>query len=389
MPGLLQQSGSRQPIMSIPHSTIRVQLPGGSELPDRSYDIVIGPGAVCLLGAAVRAEGVDRVVLIADAAVERSHAAAAEASLRAAGVAASMLAVPAGEASKSVAEAARLWNELARLAVDRRTGIVAVGGGVVGDLAGFTAATFARGLPVWQVPTTLVAQVDSAIGGKTGINLDAGKNLVGCFWQPRGVLADIDTLRTLPDREFRSGLAEVVKYGMILDADFFAWLEENADAILARKPAALVHVVGRSAALKASVVERDEREKTGLRAVLNYGHTFAHAYETAAGYGKLLHGEAVAIGMARAARLAERLGRIGPELVSRQDRLLEALGLPVGVADMAGSRKAEPDELLAIMGRDKKTVGGRLRFVLPSRLGHVELVDGIELPLVRDLLSTT
>jgi 3-dehydroquinate synthase len=259
---------------------------------------------------------------------------------------------------------------------------------VVGDLAGFVAATFARGLPVWQVPTTLVAQVDSAIGGKTGINLDAGKNLVGCFWQPRGVLADIDTLRTLPDREFRSGLAEVVKYGMILDAEFFAWLEENAEAVLAREPAALVHVVGRSAALKAHVVERDEQEKTGLRAVLNYGHTFAHAYETAAGYGKLLHGEAVAIGMARAARLAERLGRIGPELVSRQDRLLEALGLPVRVADMAGSRKAEPDELLAIMGRDKKTVGGRLRFVLPSRLGHVELVDGIELPIVRDLLST-
>jgi 3-dehydroquinate synthase len=388
MSGLLQPPGSRQPIMSTPHSTIRVQLPGGSELPDRSYDIVIGQGAVCSLGAAVRAEGVDRVVLVADAAVERSHAAAAEASLRAAGIAASTLAVPAGEASKSVAEAARLWNELARLAVDRRTGIVAVGGGVVGDLAGFVAATFARGLPVWQVPTTLVAQVDSAIGGKTGINLDAGKNLVGCFWQPRGVLADIDTLRTLPDREFRSGLAEVVKYGMILDAEFFAWLEENAEAVLAREPAALVHVVGRSAALKAHVVERDEQEKTGLRAVLNYGHTFAHAYETAAGYGKLLHGEAVAIGMARAARLAERLGRIGPELVSRQDRLLEALGLPVRVADMAGSRKAEPDELLAIMGRDKKTVGGRLRFVLPSRLGHVELVDGIELPLVRDLLST-
>jgi 3-dehydroquinate synthase len=166
--------------MSTPHSTIRVQLPGGSELPDRSYDIVIGQGAVCSLGAAVRAEGVDRVVLVADAAVERSHAAAAEASLRAAGIAASTLAVPAGEASKSVAEAARLWNELARLAVDRRTGIVAVGGGVVGDLAGFVAATFARGLPVWQVPTTLVAQVDSAIGGKTGINLDSGSR--GACW---------------------------------------------------------------------------------------------------------------------------------------------------------------------------------------------------------------
>jgi 3-dehydroquinate synthase len=370
--------------MTTPTSSIRVQLPGGGGAPDRSYDIVIGAGTVAAIGPAVQAHGTSRVVLVADAAVQQSHAASAADSLRAAGIAVSTVAVPPGEGSKSVAEAHRLWDALARLAVDRQTGIVAVGGGVVGDLTGFVAATFARGLPVWHVPTTLVAQVDSSIGGKTGINLDAGKNLVGCFWQPRGVLADIDTLGTLPEREFKSGLAEVVKYGMILDAEFFAWLERNAGDILARDRAALIHVVARSAALKAHVVERDEQERSGLRAILNYGHTFAHAFETAAGYGTLLHGEAVAIGMTLAARLAERLSRIGPEVVARQDRLIESLGLqarPVGV------QKIPSEDLLAIMGRDKKTIAGRLRFVLPSRLGHVELVDGIDATLVRDLLE--
>lgn len=246
---------------------------------------------------------------------------------------------------------------------------------MVGDLAGFVAAGFARGLPCWQIPTTLVAQVDSAIGGKTGINLPAGKNLVGAFWQPQGVVADIDTLTTLPNREFISGLAEVVKYGMILDAEFFAWLESHADAIVAREPAAITPVVQRSAELKAYVVERDEREQTGLRACLNYGHTFAHAFETATGYGTLLHGEAVSLGMVAAARLACSLGRIDEAVVTRQQRLLEQLGLPL-VTDSLGG--ISDDTLLAIMARDKKTLNGQLRFVLPDRIGHVELVEDID-----------
>ena len=366
--------------------TIRLRLDGAASA-DRSYAIVVGQGVIDSLGSALTALAARRAIVVADEAIAATHAARAIASLGRAGVETTLLVVPAGEASKSAAEAARLWNELARLAVDRRTHVVAVGGGVVGDLTGFVAATFARGLPLWQVPTTLVAQVDSAIGGKTGINLDTGKNLVGAFWQPRGVVADIDTLATLPDREFTSGLAEVLKYGVILDADLFAWLEANAPAIRRRDPAALLHIVERSAALKAHVVERDEHETSGLRAILNYGHTFAHAFETAAGYGTLLHGEAVAIGMAAAARLAAALGRVGPDVVARQDALLTALGLPVAANDLSWTPPVA-DELITIMGRDKKTVDGRLRFVLPTRIGHVELVDGIDAALVRGVLAS-
>jgi len=312
--------------------------------------------------------------MIVDEAVVEPHATAVVDGMEQAGLASDLLTVPAGEASKSLAEAGRLWEALAQRGVDRQTVIVAVGGGVVGDLAGFVAAGFARGIPCWQIPTTLVAQVDSAIGGKTGINLAAGKNLVGAFWQPQGVLADIDTLATLRGREFTSGLAEVVKYGMILDAEFFAWLESNTTAIVAREPAAIVEVVHRSAALKAYVVERDERELTGLRACLNYGHTFAHAFETATGYGTLLHGEAVSLGMVAAARLACALGRIDESVADRQLRLLEQLDLPVSTESLTG---ISDDHLLAIMARDKKTLHGQLRFVLPDRIGQVELVAGV------------
>lgn len=371
---------------------IRVHLPAAPASPagdspgaaDRSYDIVCGRGILASCGEALRTAGARRAVVIADAAVAATHAAAALDSMRAAGIETMALVVPSGEASKSAAQAERLWTECGRLSVDRGTHVVAVGGGVIGDLAGFVAATFARGLPLWQVPTTLVGQVDSAIGGKTGINLAAGKNLVGAFWQPRGVLADIDTLATLPDREFLSGLAEVVKYGMILDADFFAWLEQHATELRAREPRSVTRAVERSAAIKAGVVERDEREHTGLRAALNYGHTFAHALETAAGYGTLLHGEAVAIGMALAARLAATLARIPQDVVIRQDRLIEACGLPTSLRT-AGT--LDPDLLLSIMGRDKKTLDGRLRFVLPNKIGCVDIVDHVDALTVKRVLT--
>jgi 3-dehydroquinate synthase len=366
-------------------ATIRVQLGGnGASAADRSYDVICGRGVTEAVGPAVSAAGGRRAVVVADAAVAGSHAELVRRALLAAAVDTAVVSVPSGEPTKSVAAAERLWNAFAEMAVDRRTHVVAVGGGVVGDLAGFAAATFARGLPIWHVPTTLVAQVDSAIGGKTGINLSGGKNLVGAFWQPRGVFADIDTLATLPSREFVSGLAEVVKYGVILDPAFFGWLEDSAAALTARDPAAVAQAVERSAAIKADVVSQDEHETSGLRAALNYGHTFAHAYETLAGYGTLLHGEAVAIGMARAARLAALLGRISGDFVARQDALLTRLGLPTAIPAGVGDQTA----LLAVMARDKKSLGGRLRFVLPSRLGHVELVDGVPEPVVRQVLAS-
>ena len=365
-------------------ATIQVSLTGGGA--DRSYDVDCGSGIVERIGERLRAAGVERAVVVADQAVADSHAGRVVESLRKAGIAADFLTVPSGERSKSVAGAARLWDDFARLSVDRATHVVAVGGGVVGDLAGFVAATFARGLPVWHVATTLVAQVDSAIGGKTGINLAGGKNLVGAFWQPRGVTADIETLKTLPEREFVSGLAEVVKYGMILDGAFFTWLEANAAGLASRQADLLATAVERSAALKAAVVSRDEREITGLRAVLNYGHTFGHAYETAAGYGVLLHGEAVAIGMARAARLAVLLGRLPEDVVARQDALLRRLGLPLAAPQ---GPEFAPGPLLEIMARDKKTVGGRLRFVLPDRIGRVELVENVDPAAVTQALLGT
>ena len=340
----------------------------------RSYTICVGDMILQDLGVSLANDGVRRAVIISDQAVSSTHGKIVTRALQDSSIVIDHLIIPSGEASKSLDQSNRLWNEFARLKIDRETAILAVGGGVVGDLAGFVAATFSRGLQFWQVPTTLVAQVDSAIGGKTGVNLPAGKNLVGAFWQPRGVIADISTLTTLPDREYVSGLAEVVKYGMILDADFFHWLEKNVTSVKNREKQSVANVVRRSAELKTFVVERDERETTGLRACLNYGHTFAHAFETATGYGTLLHGEAVSLGMMAAAVLACSMDRIDQLVVDRQHNLLEALGLPVSTQALNG---IEDDELLGIMSRDKKSIGGKLRFILPSMIGKVETVDDV------------
>jgi 3-dehydroquinate synthetase len=222
-----------------------------------------------------------------------------------------------------------------------------------------------------QIPTTLLAQVDSSVGGKVGVNLPGAKNMVGAFWQPIGVLVDTDTLQTLPEREYRSGLAEVVKYGVILDADFFALLERETPALLAKQPGVLQQVIARCCELKAQVVEADERETTGRRAVLNYGHTFGHALEAITGYNQFLHGECVSIGMMCAARLAKQMGRVDADFVNRQLALLMGLGLPTDLPEI------DQNLLLAAMQRDKKTEAGQLRFVLPTQLGNVELVEGV------------
>ncbi|MBU6277400.1 MAG: 3-dehydroquinate synthase [Planctomycetes bacterium] len=346
--------------------------------------VFVGIGAVSRLLDGVAESGARRGVVIADGAVAATVAAEVESGLSARGLTTALIAVPAGETSKSAAEAVRLWEALAGLPADRATHVIAVGGGVVGDLAGFVAATFVRGLPVWQVPTTLVAQVDSAIGGKTGINLAAGKNLVGAFWQPVGVACDPAALATLPDREYRSGLAEVVKYGVILDSELFVWLEDSVDSILAREPAAITHLVGRCVDLKATVVEADEFERSGLRAILNYGHTIGHAIENLAGYGRLLHGEAVAMGMTAAARLALATGRLPVEIARRQAALLARFGLPLAPVGIAG---LSVEGIVEALSRDKKSLHGRVRFILPTDLGRVGIVDDLDSGLVREVVA--
>lgn len=348
------------------HTTLRVALE------DRGYDLVIGSGSLANAGAFLADRGLaQHAAVVTDATVGRLYAEAVSAALASAGIRVSQHVVPAGEPSKSPARLFALWEELLAAGVDRTSAVVALGGGVVGDLAGFAAASFARGLPFVQIPTTLLAQVDSSVGGKTGINLPGAKNMVGAFWQPAGVLIDVATLATLPDRELAAGLAEVVKYGVILDADFFAWLESQVPAIGQRDKPTLARIVARCCQLKADVVQADERETSGLRAILNYGHTFGHALEAVSGYGELLHGEGVAIGMMAAARLALRLGRIDEEFVARQERLLEALDLPIHVPPV------RTDDLWAAMRRDKKAAAGKLRFILPTRLGQVELVGDV------------
>jgi 3-dehydroquinate synthase len=282
-----------------------------------------------------------------------------------------VIVVEPGEASKSIDVAVGLWQGLLELGADRKTVVAAVGGGVVGDLAGFIAATYARGLRFLQVPTSLLAQVDSSVGGKVGINLPEAKNMVGAFLQPMGVLIDTASLATLPENEYRAGLAEVIKYGVILDVKLFDYLEAHAVAINERRQDVLKHVIARCCRLKADVVEKDEFEDNGLRAVLNFGHTFGHAFESLSGYGTLLHGEAVAIGMLCAARLAKQLGRVDSEFVDRLRSLLLVYELPVSVPEI------EPQLILDAMAHDKKVQHGLLRFILPSRLGHVELVGDI------------
>lgn len=340
-------------------------------LAERSYDIAVGSGEPAGLGPFTRARSSgSQAFVVTDEHVVR-HAETTVKILADAGFRTTLEVLPAGETQKSLASASRLYDRLADILADRKTLVVALGGGVTGDLAGFVAATYARGLPLFMVPTTLLAMVDSSVGGKVGVNHPRGKNLIGAFHQPIGVWIDTQALATLPDREFRSGLAEVVKYGVILDAPLFEYLEAQAEAVLRRDSAVLEHIIARCCRLKADIVERDEREETGLRAVLNYGHTFAHAFETVGGYGAWLHGEAVAAGMMCASRLAELRGLITSDITKRQAELLRRFGLPTV------PKPWSPDLLLSVMRSDKKAVAGQLRFILPRRLGEVALFDGI------------
>ena len=350
-------------------------------LADRSYSIQIGEGALSQLAPSViHSLQATHVLVVADAAVHvwsRQVVTACESM----GLRVQFLEVPSGETSKSVEMLHTLWQQFQAAGADRATVVIAVGGGVVGDLAGFAAATYARGLRFVQVPTTLLAMVDSSVGGKTGINLATAKNMVGSFWQPMGVVIELKTLETLPQQEYISGLAEVVKYGVIMDAEFFAFLESQVPKILDRDSRVLTSIVARCCELKAKVVAADERETTGLRAILNYGHTFGHAFENLLGYGEILHGEAVSIGMDCAARLAAKLGRVTDDMVQRQRKLLVALGLPIDMPKLA------VEDVVVTMQRDKKVAHGKLRFVLPDRLGHVSLVGDVDPNAVLEILE--
>ncbi len=314
-------------------------------------------------------KGCRKALIVSDSNVIQTWAEPYAAALSEMGLETALAEVPAGESSKSLFALSSIYDRLMDLKADRHTLIVAVGGGVIGDLAGFAAASFNRGLPLIMIPTTLLAQVDSSVGGKTGINHPRGKNLIGAFHQPIGVWIDINTLQTLPEREFKSGLAEVVKYGVIQDPEFFEYLEANAEAALARNPTVLQHLVARSCRLKANVVELDELEHTGQRAILNYGHTVAHAIENVAGYGEYLHGEAVAIGMVAETKLAESLVWIDSRLTQRLIHLLTRLQLPTTI------KSCNIELLMAAMKHDKKNKSGRVRFVIPRRLGKVTLTD--------------
>ncbi|MGN6116999.1 MAG: 3-dehydroquinate synthase [Nitrobacter sp.] len=359
-------------------------------LGDRSYDIVIGRDILSSLGARIAAlRPGARVAIVTDEYVATHWLRKTEASLKDAGIATSRIVVDEGEASKSYEGIEFVCEELIAAKIERNDLVVALGGGVVGDLAGFAAAIVRRGLDFVQVPTSLLAQVDSSVGGKTGINSPQGKNLVGAFHQPILVVADTAVLDTLSPRQFRAGYAEVAKYGLLGDEAFFAWLETKHAEIF-KGGAAREHAVATSCRAKAAVVARDERE-TGERALLNLGHTFGHALETATGFSdRLYHGEGVSIGMVLAAELSAQLGMIADTDVARIQRHLSAVGLPTRLQDIAGFKQeglADADKLMTLMAQDKKVKRGRLTFILMKAIGQAVVSSDVEPAIVRDFLA--
>jgi 3-dehydroquinate synthase len=337
------------------------------DLGDRSYPIYIGAGLLDRPELLSRHIPGTRVAIVTNETVAPLYLAR----LRAHVVSLKPVEVvlPDGEQYKSLEVLNRIFDALLSARCDRRTTIIALGGGVIGDMAGFAAASYQRGVPFIQVPTTLLAQVDSSVGGKTGVNHPLGKNMIGAFYQPRAVIIDTDTLNTLPDRELSSGLAEVIKYGLIRDPEFFSWLEINLDKLLARDPAALVYAIHRSCRNKAEVVAADERE-SGVRATLNLGHSFGHAIETGMGYGNWLHGEAIAAGMMMASDLSRRLKWLSAADVARIEKLIRRARLPVRAPGTLSAAR-----FLELMAVDKKVLDGRLRLVLLKRLGEAVVTD--------------
>jgi 3-dehydroquinate synthase len=353
------------------------------DLGERSYPIRIGEGWIGELGEnLVGLIGGRRCAVVTHPEIRQHWGGKVCDALTGSGFETGVLEIPAGESSKNLATLSAIYDFLVEGRYDRHTAVVALGGGVVGDVAGFAAATFLRGVALVQLPTSLLAMVDSSVGGKTGINHPLGKNLLGAFKQPVFVGVELEFLGTLPAAEFRSGLAEVVKYGMIADAGLFDYLSAQCGAILDHRPEALAHIVTRSCEIKAEVVGQDETEQ-GLRAILNFGHTFAHAAEALTGYGEIRHGEAVAAGMVAACRLGEAVHGMETRVRERLTALLDRMGLPTRLP-----RRAVED-YLRVMQSDKKVRSGRLRFVVPTEIGRVELRDDIDEATVQGVLEAS
>ncbi len=341
-------------------------------LGERSYPIVIGGGLLKEAGSLLRrVSKAPKVCIVTNAAVNGIYGGALSASLKKAGCRVVTTLLPDGERFKNLKNVEKIYRALYKAGFDRSDAVLALGGGIAGDMAGFAAATYMRGVDFIQFPTTLLAQVDSSVGGKTGVDFLKGKNMVGAFYQPRLVVCDLDALRTLPRREYLCGMAEVVKYGAIKNEKFFSWLEKSADSIIARDEAALGKVVLESCRAKAGIVEKDEKE-SGERAILNFGHTFGHGLETALNFRRLKHGEALAVGMVMAARLSRMLGLLDAKSEKRFVNLVSRFGLPVSLP--AGVSAAD---VLRGMVRDKKILSGRLRFVVTDRLGRAFVREGV------------
>jgi 3-dehydroquinate synthase len=350
-------------------------------LGERSYPIHVGDGLLRRAGELVSSIVSRRAIVVTNPIVAQHHADALQTSLAEAGIETERIVIPEGEAHKDWTTLDAIHTRLLELKAERSTALIALGGGVVGDVAGFAAATYQRGMPLVQVPTTLLAQVDSAVGGKTAINHPLGKNMIGTFYQPLAVISDTATLSTLPDREYRAGIAEVIKYGAIRDLALFEWLEANMERLLARDADAVAHAVIESCRIKAEIVAADERE-TGERALLNFGHTFGHAIETATGYGTWLHGEAVAAGMVLAAALSQRLSGLSSGDAARLLQVVKRAELPTDPPPLAD------DQWLELMLRDKKTESGKRRYVLLEALGHATVRAGVPEPDLRAILKT-
>lgn len=361
-----------------PNSKSKVHV----NLGDRSYDIHVAAGLLDGAADCLRTWIENRhVVVISDENVAALYLERFEDEVGEMSRQFDSIVVPAGESSKSVAQADQLWQKMVSIPADRSTVIVALGGGVVGDLAGFIAATFGRGIDFLQVPTSLLSQVDSSVGGKVGINLPTAKNMVGAFLQPKAVLIDPKVLSTLDDRNYVAGLAEVIKYGLIMDEPLFEFIEQSIDSIKRLDFKTLSELIVRCCQCKADVVEADETERSGRRAILNYGHTYGHAIESVFGYGTFLHGEAISIGMTCAARIAKQLGMVDQAFCERQKNLFQAFGLPIECP------VDQHDAIVQAMHRDKKVSNGQLNLILPTQMGHVESVPAPDDALILESLN--